>query len=70
VLSHDRRITLDGEPAETVDEDARDLAARGLLIHRLGRQPDDAGEGGSKPPQSQAEPHERAATEASLKDAG
>jgi hypothetical protein len=67
----DRRTTLDGEPAETVDADGRDLAARGLLIHQLARQPDDAGEGrGSKPPQSQAEPHERAAKEAALKDAG
>jgi sRNA-binding protein len=71
MLSHDQRITLDGEPAETIDADARDLAARGLLIHQLARQPDDAGEGrGSKPPQSQAEPNERVAKESALKDAG
>jgi hypothetical protein len=30
-LSYDRRITLDGAPAETVDADARDLAAKGLV---------------------------------------
>jgi sRNA-binding protein len=30
VLSHDQRITLDGAPAETVDADARDLAAKEL----------------------------------------
>jgi ProQ/FINO family len=30
VLSHDQRITLDGAPAEMVDADARDLAAKEL----------------------------------------
>jgi sRNA-binding protein len=62
MLSHDRRITLDGEPAETVDADARDLAARGLLIHQLARQPDDAGETDRL--------SERVAKESALKAAG
>jgi sRNA-binding protein len=30
VLSHDQRITLDGEPAETVDAAAKELAAKVL----------------------------------------
>jgi sRNA-binding protein len=30
VLSHDQRITLDGTPAETVDAEAKDLAAKQL----------------------------------------
>jgi sRNA-binding protein len=30
VLSHDQRIALDGTPAETVDAEAKDLAARQL----------------------------------------
>jgi sRNA-binding protein len=30
VLSHDQRIALDGTPAETVDADAKDLAAKRL----------------------------------------
>ena len=30
VLAHDQRITLDGTPAETVDAEAKDLAAKQL----------------------------------------
>ena len=30
VLSHDQRITLDGEPAEAVDADAKEKAAKVL----------------------------------------
>ena len=30
VLSHDQRITLDGAPAEAIDAEAKELAARGL----------------------------------------
>ena len=30
VLAHDQRITLDGAPAETVDAEAKDLAAKQL----------------------------------------
>jgi sRNA-binding protein len=30
VLSHDRRIALDGSPAETVDAEAKDLATKQL----------------------------------------
>jgi sRNA-binding protein len=30
VLSHDQRIALDGSPAETVDAEAKDLAAKQL----------------------------------------
>ena len=30
VLSHDRRITLDGTPAETLDAGAKELAAKVL----------------------------------------
>ena len=30
VLSHDQRITLDGAPADPVDAEAKDLAARQL----------------------------------------
>ena len=30
VLCHDQRITLDGSPAETVDAEAKDLAAKQL----------------------------------------
>ena len=33
VLSHDQRITLDGEPAETVDAAAKELAARQAESH-------------------------------------
>jgi sRNA-binding protein len=31
VLSHDRRITLDGAPTETIDAEAKEQAAKGLL---------------------------------------
>jgi sRNA-binding protein len=31
VLCHDQRIALDGAPAETVDADAKDLAAKQLV---------------------------------------
>ena len=30
VLSHDQRITLDGAPAEAIDAEAKELAAKGL----------------------------------------
>jgi hypothetical protein len=31
-LAHDQRIALDGTPAETVDAEAKDLAAKGALV--------------------------------------
>jgi sRNA-binding protein len=36
VLSHDQRITLDGEPAETVDAAAKELAAK-VLAKKVAR---------------------------------
>jgi sRNA-binding protein len=33
VLCHDRRVALDGAPAETVDDKAKDLAAKQLARH-------------------------------------
>jgi hypothetical protein len=33
VLSHNQRIALDGTPVETVDAEAKDLAAKQLARH-------------------------------------
>jgi sRNA-binding protein len=39
VLSHDQRITLDGEPAETVDAGAKELAAKVLAKKAAAKPP-------------------------------
>jgi sRNA-binding protein len=38
VLCHDQRVALDGSPAETVDAEAKDLAAKQLLARLAARQ--------------------------------